>query len=179
MFAVDSPIETAYTIGTTLYLSSGAIDSQYLNVFLAHELGHLNNGDGGVVLALRRLVFPLFYMFMGTVRDFSTGRSSPGSRQQIQSQSDIFYSMVNGIIFLILATIGGGLGVWLNSWAWASYFRDRDYLADQFVVQAGLKEVLVEWLEQKKFYDTSVPYMLGWHPANELRIDRIVHPPTT
>ncbi|MCO5194712.1 MAG: hypothetical protein M9930_15710, partial [Anaerolineae bacterium] len=57
---------------------------------------------------------------------------------------------------------------------WARYFRERDYFADQFVVRCELKDELLEYLEEKRFYDTSVPYMLGWRPANEQRIDKLI-----
>ena len=81
--------------------------------------------------------------------------------------------MVNQLIFFLFSITGGGLGVWLTSWLWAKHFREPDYLADGFVVQRKLKAQLVEYLEEKRFYDTSVPYMLGWQPANEQRVERL------
>lgn len=81
--------------------------------------------------------------------------------------------MVNNLLFFLFSFAGGGLGVWVTSPLWARYFRERDYLADQFVVSCELKDELLEYLEEKRFYDTSVPYMLGWRPANEQRIDKL------
>lgn len=175
---LDTPVERVYTIGTTLYISSEAVrNSRHLGALLAHELGHLNHGDGGIVLSLRRLVFPLFYLFIGNVTNFSTGRFGSGRGQQRDpSPADIYYSMVNAVIFFVFAAAGGGLGVWLCSFWWADYFRKRDYLADQFVVECGLQDPLVDYLERNLFYDVSVPYMLGWQPANELRLDRLLNP---
>lgn len=173
---IDSPLEYMYLIGTTLYVSSASVRSRHLRALLAHEVGHSQNGDGATVLALRRFVFPLFYVFIANVRDFSTSRPTGASADKSQrpKPADIFYSMVNTVIFLVFSWFGGGVGVWLLSWPWASYFRERDYLADQFVAACGMTDELVAFLEENRFYDTSVPYMLGWQPANELRIDRLM-----
>jgi hypothetical protein len=81
--------------------------------------------------------------------------------------------MVNGLIFFVLSLVGGGVGTWLLSWSWASYFRERDFLADKFVVACDLKDELIAYLEENRFYDTSVPFMLNWQPANEQRIDKL------
>ena len=170
---IDSPLEYMYLVGTTLYVSSGSFGSKYFQSMLAHELGHNQNGDGATILALRRLVFPAAYLFIRNVRDFSTGRLAPTREGGTVSSVDTFYSMVNGLIFFGLSLAGGGVGTWLLSWPWAAYFRERDYLADKFVVACGLKEELLAYLEENRFYDTSVPYMLNWQPANEQRIDKL------
>lgn len=52
-------------------------------------------------------------------------------------------------------------------------FRERDYLADKFVVACKLKDEQIAYLEENRFYDTSVPFMLNWQPANEQRIDKL------
>ena len=177
IFILDSPLVTTYTVGTTLYISSGAVrNEEYLEVLLAHELGHVNNGDGSLVLALRRLVFPLFYLFFGNISQYSTMRAAPPSNDAPRLPSDVYYAVINSLLFALMAFLGGGVGVYLLSLWWANYFRERDYLADQFVVECGLRDTLLEYLEQNRFYDTSVPYMLGWQPANELRIDRLLNP---
>ena len=72
-----------------------------------------------------------------------------------------------------MSLVGGGVGTWLLSWSWANYFRERDYLADNFVVACNLKDELIAYLEENRFYDTSVPFMLNWQPANEQRIDKL------
>ncbi len=188
-YIIDSPTEMIYLIGRTLYLSSGSLRSRHFQQMLAHELGHNQQGDGAMILALRRLVLPIFYVFVGKVRDFSTAR--PASRERILERPEVdiripdmksldsdpaatFYSMVNSLIFFLFSFVGGGLGVWLTSGLWARYFRERDYLADRFVIESRMKDELVDYLEIGKFYDTSVPYMLGWQPANEQRIDKIL-----
>lgn len=179
MYIIDSPFDQVNLIGTTLYISSGAAQSENSLILLAHEIGHLNQGDGALILALRRLVFPLFQIFIGGIRDFSTNSTNKKSIPKDFNAIEIYYFLINKIIFLWLATLGGGLGVWLLGLPWADYFRSRDYEADKFVARLGWGDQLIEYLEQGKFYDTSVPYMLGWRPANELRIDRLQYPHKT
>jgi hypothetical protein len=166
-------MEFMYLVGTTMYFSSGSFGGKYFQSMLAHELGHNQNNDGAAILALRRLVFPVSYLFVRNVRDFSTGRLTATREGGSPSPSDVFYSMVNGLIFFVLSLGGGGIGTWLLSWSWASYFRERDYLADNFVVACNLKDELTAYLEENRFYDTSVPFMLNWQPANEQRIDKL------
>jgi hypothetical protein len=166
-------MEFMYLIGTTLYASSGSFGSKYFQSLLAHELGHNQNSDGATILALRRFVFPVSYLFIRNVRDFSTGRLTAAREGGSPSPTDVFYSMVNGLIFFVLSLAGGGVGAWLLSWSWASYFRERDYLADKFVVACDLKDELLAYLEENRFYDTSIPFMLNWQPANEQRIDKL------
>jgi len=188
IYVVDSPMEFLYLIGTTLYLSSGSIHGRYFCSMLAHEIGHAQNEDGAIILALRRLVFPVFYVFIANVKDYSTSRQAV--RESIVERPEVhirtpdfgslesdpaatFFSMTNSLIFFLFSFAGGGLGVWLTSGLWAKYFREREYLADKVVVTCGLHGELLEYLEEKRFYDTSVPYMLNWQPANEQRIDKL------
>ena len=164
IFIIDRPFEYANLIGTTLYLSSTAINSDHFQVLLAHELGHHQNSDGDTILALRRLVFPLFQFFTYGIRDFSPSHSS-----------ETYQTIMSNVVQFMAALWGGGVAVWFMSWLWAAYFRECDYTADEFVASIGLAEQLIEYLEQNKFYDTSVPYMLAWQPAHELRIDKLLH----
>jgi hypothetical protein len=184
-YVVDSgPLGQTYTIGSTLYLSGASLRSDDLPLFLAHEVGLQQRRVGGVVHGLRSLVFPLFYLFVGRVRNWSTGAGSAppeGSLEAVVqeassglSATDTFYSIVNALMFFNMALFGGGLGVWLTSPLWAKYFREEAYKADEFVLVLGWRSELREHLEQGIFYDTSVPYMMAWQPANELRIDRII-----
>lgn len=173
-WVIDSPMESVNLVGTYLYLSSTAINSENLPVLIAHELGHIKNGDGNVILALRRLVFPLFYVFISGVRDFSTNRPYHMTKVKEFDAVRIFVQMINTIIFFTFALFGGGIGVWMFSWQWAAYFRKQDYRADAYAARLGYRESLLQYLEQNLFYDTAVPYMLGWQPANELRIDMIL-----
>lgn len=176
IYILDTPFDQVNLIGTTLYISSGAVQSEALRVILAHEIGHLDNDDGRVVLALRRMVFVPFQLFLAGVRKYSTNAANPKPELREFEAMEVFYFLMNKLLFVLCALWGGGLGVWLASWHWAKFFRETDYKADAFVASLGYKDQLIEYLEQGKFYDTAVPYMAGWHPANELRIDHLMFP---
>ena len=176
IYILDTPFDQVNLIGTTLYISSGAVQSEALRVLLAHEIGHLDNDDGRIVLALRRMVFLPFQMFLGSVRRYSTNAANPKLELREFDAIEVFYYLMNKLLFFFCALWGGGLGVWLMSWHWAQYFRETDYKADEFVASLGYTDQLIEYLEQGKFYDTAVPYMAAWRPANELRIDRLLFP---
>lgn len=176
IYILDTPFDQVNLIGTTLYISSGAVQSEALRVLLAHEIGHLDNNDGRIVLALRRMVFLPFQLFLGGVRKYSTNAANPKPELREFEAMEVFYYLMNKLLFFFCALWGGGLGVWFMSWHWAQYFREADYSADGFVAALGYKDQLIEYLEQGKFYDTAVPYMTAWRPANELRIDRLLHP---
>ena len=175
MLVLDSPSEYLYLIGTTLYISAAAIRSRHLVAMLAHEVGHNHNGDGAAILALRRFILPLSYVFIRDIRDFSTSRLESKRNENQSSQTETFYTMVNRIIYFGLSLAGGGLGVWILSLSWSQLLQSQDYLADGFAVANNLRPQLVSWLEESRFYDTSIPFMMSWKTANELRLEQLTY----
>ncbi len=139
----------AAAMGRALYIHRALIHSEYLDAVIAHELGHLNNGDGRLILALRRLVPPpfSFLTFAG-----------------------------NGCLPLLLMLCGGGFGLLLTTPWWNRYWREREYLADRFAYECGQANGLIELLELYQFFDVAVPFGFLWrsHPHNEERIDRLL-----
>lgn len=176
-YVVDNPLSRTFLIGTTLYVSSGALEDRHALAIIAHEFGQLQRKVGGTIHALRLLVFPLFYVFLRNVRTWSTATKAGVKLPEEVSQTDLFFTVANAMLFFFLSLFGGGLGVWVTSPLWAKYFREEDYIADEFVVACGLRDELIEYLEQNRLFDTAVPYMMGWQPANESRLDRLVAEP--
>lgn len=88
---IDNNEPNAQVVGTTIYVNRGLLESEYLGAVLAHELGHVNQGDGSLILALRRFVPPPL--------------------------SFISFEAL-GCLPLLLMAFGGGLGVWLTTPAW-------------------------------------------------------------
>ena len=131
-----------------------------------------------MVEALRLLTFPVFQLFTSNVRRFSTARpNKAGKGEGDETEVETVAKAVDSnFVKIIVALIGGGFGVIFYSIAWAKYFRYADYMADWYVSMLGYQEQLIDWLELNKFYDSSVPYMVGWIPANELRIDALKYP---
>lgn len=176
LYVLDSPMAYANVIGSTLYISSGAFGSRHFQALVVHDLAHLHQGVGVEVLSLRRLVSPFFQFFVGDIKNFSTNPTDPRPEIREFDAIAIYFTMVNKFVFFVFALFGGGLGVYMLSPLWASYFRQCDYEADAFAAKLGYKDVILELLEETKFYDTAVPYMRSWSPANELRIDALLHP---
>lgn len=139
----------AAVMGRALYIHRALIHSEYLDAVVAHELGHLNNGDGRLILALRRLVPPpfSFFTFAG-----------------------------NGFLPLLMMLSGGGFGLLLTTPWWNRYWREREYLADRFAYECGQAVGLIELLELYQFFDVAVPFGFLWrsHPHHEERIDRLL-----
>jgi Zn-dependent protease with chaperone function len=173
-FVIDTPQPDATICGDTLMLSRGLFESEYLPAVLAHELGHLNSSDGRLTAAINRLIInPL-----------------PKTRQQETRKHDVVVlgservllttSLFGAALWLIRRTIGfaqGGLGLRITAPFWGSYWREREYTADQYAAQLGQAEELAEFLEvHALIHDHPVPFI--WltehtHPSTELRIDKL------
>lgn len=138
----------AFVIGTTIYVHSELFRTPHFLPVLAHELGHLNHGDGRLVLALRRLVPPpLSYL------SFEGG----------------------GYLPWLLKLFGGGLGLSLMTPFWNRYWQKRELLADRFAFECGQADGLIEFLDVYEFFDVAVPFhsFTSDHPYIAERIGRL------
>ncbi|MDP9312048.1 MAG: M48 family metalloprotease [Chloroflexota bacterium] len=177
-YVIDNLEPTAYMIGTTLYLHSGLLSettaSAHLLGVIAHQLGHRNSLDGRLTLALRRLVLPPVYWISRTL-----GTIAPGTIVTTISRgsSGCVFGGVMLVGAVLLALAGGGLGVLLLTPVWATYWRQREFAADQFARQLECDGPLIEYLRRYTLHDVASPYFLSSAPANELRIDRLLHAP--
>lgn len=145
---IDNNEPNAQVVGTTIYVNRGLLESEYLGAVLAHELGHVNQGDGSLILALRRFVPPPL--------------------------SFISFEAL-GCLPLLLMAFGGGLDVWLTTPAWNRYWQKREFLADRFAFECGQATGLIEFLRLYQFFDVAVPFgfLRRTHPHNAERIDRL------
>jgi Zn-dependent protease with chaperone function len=173
-FVLDTPQPDAAVCGDTLMLSRGLLESEYLPAVLAHELGHLNSSDGKLTAAINRLIInPL-----PKTRERATRKGGVvvlGSDRVL-----LTVTLFGAFLWLIRKTIGfakGGLGLRITAAFWGSYWREREYTADQYAAQLGQAEELADFLEiHALIHDHPVP--LIWltehtHPPTELRIDRL------
>lgn len=145
---LNKPDENAFVLGTTIYIHWGLIDSEYLGPVLAHELGHLNHGDGRLMLALRRFVPPpLSYIPMERI----------------------------GCLALPLMAFGGGAGLMLMTPLWNRHWQRREFLADRFAYECGQAVGLIEFLELYEFFDVAVPFgfLRRSHPHSAARTDKL------
>jgi Zn-dependent protease with chaperone function len=172
-FVIDDRTENAFALGTTVYLTRSLVKSEHLAPLLAHEIGHINNGDGRMQLALRSLVLPPFYLISR-----SLGQVAPGAVLTSVATFNASGCLAMGLLLSIsglLSIAGGGFGLWLLTPFWTSYWREREYAADRVVQKFALGMELVTFLEEREqVFDVAVPYFLSPKPPTELRIDRIL-----
>jgi Zn-dependent protease with chaperone function len=160
-FVVDDAQPGAAVCGDTLMVTRGLLTNQYLTAVLAHELGHLNSIDGRLTCALNRVIF-----------------KEPRRNPELEAQDP-----PGGITMFwrfMMWFLRGGIGVKLLGPSWASWWRRREYVADQYAKTLGYGEEFADYLEEYGlFYDRPVPFVwltLQTHPPVELRIDRLRDP---
>lgn len=172
-WVLDSLAVQGFTIGHEIYLTSGALNSKHLSVIIAHEIAHLNNGDGAALQRLRTLPPKFMVTRMTTASGLSEGVLGhlghiAGSYDEfVQSAAIQAKSFLWGFVF-------SGFSVVLMASKWAEYFRERDYLADNLVLQFGYGEELVKYLSEYKELDQAVPFSASWVQYSELRKDRVL-----
>ena len=173
-FVTDEPQPDAAVCGDTLMLSRGLLENEYLPAVLAHELGHLASSDGKLTAAINRLIInPL-----------------PKLRERKERQGNLvilggsrllltvtLFGATLWLARLIVRFARGGLGLRFLAPAWGSYWREREYIADQYAATLGQADELADFLEvHALIHDHPVPFI--WltehtHPPTELRIDRL------
>jgi Zn-dependent protease with chaperone function len=177
-FVLDEPLPDAAVCGNTLMLSRGLLESEYLPAVLAHELGHLDSSDGKLTAAINRLIInPL-----------------PKTREKQPAQHDLvvtggdrllltitMFGAALWVLRLMIRFAQGGLGLRIMAPGWGSYWREREYTADQHAARLGQAEELADFLETHALiHDHPVPFI--WltehtHPPTELRIDKLRNTP--
>jgi Zn-dependent protease with chaperone function len=172
-YVVENSIENAYAIGTALYMTRPLIrNPKSLVPLLAHELGHMHNGDARLTMALRRLViYPVHFIAQ------SVGQIAPGNLAVAvtsNSPERIFSSLALWLFNVALTLAGGGLGLVLLSPFWIRFWRQRDFEADAFAMSCGQGQELVDYLDQNQYFDVAVPYFFSPYPYVEDRIDAIL-----
>lgn len=169
---------SAFSMGTALYVTSGLIKSKYLGALLAHEIGHLQEGDGSTMLALS--------MLTTTVKEFEqTPPLSTGARALDQGQPIDYLDIALrgtlrggwqlGLASIALAEfqkVGKGVAQYANDWT--EHFRKQDYKADYFSAQAGYRDELIDYLEELSLLEGAVEQDLGFQAPAELRLDRLL-----
>lgn len=173
-FVVDEPQPDAAVCGDALMLSRGLLENEFLPAVLAHELGHLATSDGKLTAAINRLIInPL-----------------PRMRKKPERQGNLV--ILGGSSLLLTVTLfgatlwltrlivrfaRGGLGLRYFGALWGSYWREREYTADEYAATLGQADELADFLEvHALMHDHPIPFI--WltehtHPPSELRIDRL------
>ena len=152
-------------LGTTLYIQSNLIQTPYLIPVLAHELGHLINGDSRLELALRQLSFPAAMGMTGRIIN------AGGALRQNKIEGGCLVMLFGWIIRLFV----GGITLQALGVFWTPYFREQEFMADTIAAQLGQAAQLAQALEDNALAeDIAIPWYWGQiHPSAELRIDRL------
>jgi hypothetical protein len=126
-----------------------------------HELGHLNSIDARLTCSLNRVIF-----------------KEPRRDPEFEAKNPP--GAITLLWCFVMWFLRGGIGVKLLGPSWASWWREREYVADQYAKDLGYGEEFADYLEEYGlFYDRPVPFVwltLQTHPPVELRIDRLRDP---
>jgi Zn-dependent protease with chaperone function len=177
-FVIDTPQPDAAVCGDALMLSRGLLETDHVPAVLAHELGHLATPDGKLTAALNRLVI---HPPPTTPEEDQQDQQQTSGATVIASDRVILTILgIRALLWIVRNTIRlakGGLGLWLTANIWASYWRTREYHADQYAAGLGQADELADFLEiHALIHDQPVPFI--WltehtHPPTELRIDKL------
>jgi Zn-dependent protease with chaperone function len=175
---IDSSHPNSYTIGKTMYFTTAAVEHPHFIGLLAHELGHLMQGDGVRLQALRHFVMNAGYT-MGVDRQLKPMGSMGGGQGPVRVQTEdeqLYFHMQASLIREDMAKKFGGYGL-MRLWAyWADFWRDRDFKADDFARSLGVGDNLRVMLEDNDLVDVAQPFYLSARPYNKQRIDRLMAP---
>ena len=175
---LDNPFPNSFTIGGVSFLSSGLIESDYLEPAMAHELGHVNQKDGRLLLSLRRLIIPLAYFYGIDTAPLPAGPVSGGQMATTVSMGDdaaLFYRMQAVQTQFEIAKEYGGMSLFRLGEQWAAFWQNQDFKADDFAAELGYRDQLIAFLEEYKPLDNAVPFLMRMRPYTALRIDNLRH----
>ncbi len=173
-FVIDTPQPDATVCGDALMLSRGLLESEFVAPVLAHELGHLVSSDAKLTAAIDRLIITPLPWRHGLERQAHT------TIVRAEDRLLLGITVFGGVLWLARKLLGftkGGFGLRILAPAWGSYWREREYAADQYAARLGQAEALADFLEvHALIHDHPVPFI--WlsehtHPASELRIDKL------
>ncbi|HEX4033579.1 MAG TPA: M48 family metalloprotease [Solirubrobacteraceae bacterium] len=165
LYVLDRHELNAAVVGDAILVNRAVFDDEFLPAVIAHELGHLNSMDARVSCAANRLASLAnitAYWRTGTTEAWLSGRK---------------LGCLWGLAMLIVRGCSGGLQTKMMAPAWASWWRLREYAADDYAGQLGQAQELATFLEENALlYDTPIRFL--WtstesHPPTALRVERL------
>ena len=174
-FVTDEPQPDAAVCGDTLMLSRGLLENEYLPAVLAHELGHLASSDGKLTAAINRLIINPPTQ---TARKERTPRE-PRDPRRLTAAAHCHAVRRDALARAADRALRPRRArpALFSRLLWGSYWREREYIADQYAATLGQADELADFLEvHALIHDHPVPFI--WltehtHPPTELRIDRL------
>jgi Zn-dependent protease with chaperone function len=165
LYVLDRHELNAAVVGDVIIINRALLDSEYLAAVIAHELGHVNSMDVRVSCAANRLA--------SLARVTEPWRTGTTEAKRSGQKVGFLWSFA----MLIVRGCSGGLQARMMAPAWASWWRLREYAADDCAAGLGQAEQLANFLDENVLlYD--VPIRFVWmttesHPPTALRIERL------
>jgi hypothetical protein len=171
VFAIDSPLSRAWTVGSTLFMTSELLKGKHLMPVVCRNLYYLESGDSRFCLALRRLVMPPAYIFSRFKHHLAPGNLAFAALSAVEERYAPL-ALYTGTFLGSLA--GGGLGIILMSPLIVRYLKGAQGRANIWATEIGLGNPLVDYYEGNAHFDFAVPYIYRPLSSTELQIDDII-----
>jgi len=156
---LDVPGIAGAVLGDTLMLSANTLYSPALYPVLAHELGHLNTIDGNLTVALNRIALP--------------------SKLFVRADRALGNGVLVTIFILTTWIVSGDLALRMTGPMWDSWFRLREFKADEYAGWLGQAPALAAVLESEALLnDRPIPFLFlsdASHPYTEHRIQALLN----
>lgn len=165
LYVLDRHELNAAVVGDVIIINRTLLDSEYMPAVVAHEVGHLNSMDIRVSCAANRLA-----SLAHSTEPWRTGTTD--TKRSGEKLGPLW-----GLVILIVRGYSGGLQTRMMGPAWASWWRLREYAADDYAARLEQAEELATFLDENVLlYD--IPIRFAWmttesHPPTALRIERL------
>jgi len=144
-FVAEDPQRNAAAYASSLRVTRGLLESPYAAAIIAHEMGHLRTSDAHLTSALNLLL----------LKPMHTPHPTP----------------LWSLPFRGLAWFASGQAIlWLTANAWETYWRSREFAADEYAARLGQAHALAQSLTRD-----ALPHE---RPVRAMRFSRATHPYT-
>ncbi len=171
VFAIDSPLPRAWSVGSTLFMTSGLLKSNHLMSVVCRNLYYFESGDARFVLALRRLVMPPMYLLSRFKHHLAPGNLA---FSLLSAAEERYAPVIIYITTFLGALAGGGMGIIVTSPLIVRYLLKAQGKANIFATEIGLGNPLSDYYETNQYFDFAVPYIYSPLSSTELQIDDII-----
>jgi len=144
-FVAEDPERNASAYASSLRVTRGLLESPHAAAVIAHEMGHLRTSDSHLTSALNLLL----------LKPMDTPAARP-----------LWSLPFRGLLWLA----SGQAVLWFTANAWETYWRSREFAADQYAARLGQADTLAESLTLD-----ALPYE---RPVRAMRFSRATHPYT-
>jgi hypothetical protein len=171
VFAIDSPLPRAWTVGSTLFMTSSLLKGEHLMGLISRNLYYLQSGDARFCLAMRRFVMPPAYIFSRFKHHLAPGNLA---FSLLSVAEERYAALAVYITTFVGALAGGGIGIVFMNYFIVRYLRKAQTRANIWATDIGLGSPLVTYYDHHAYFDFAVPYIYRPFSSTELQIDDIL-----